>query len=518
MTRRLFVCCDGTWNSDSDEFQGVPVPSNVVRFFNALSERDEEGIEQLRYYHVGVGANEGRYRRMVAGAFGTGLSRDIRSAYKWLSDHYDDTSEIFVIGFSRGAFTARSLVGMLRRCGLPRSATWALVKEAWRTYRLDPQKKTTEEQQRDFRAKHGASPSIRFLGVWDTVGALGIPENVDLFGFWKNRFRFHDTNLSPDVKRAVQALAIDEQRNSFFPTLWTSCDGNDQQRVSQVWFPGVHADIGGGYKETGLSDVTLKWMISEAAVCGASFDGNMTQQVEDAGPNSMSSVHGVLHNSLTSLYQRIGYRPRSFPLLKRGSRRGSESVSDLALARQDNPPISQAPYRPNVSVAKGIEVRVFARPLWNWTGIYMTEGSRYLFNVSAGQTWVDWRTRSGAAGTAGSWVQRLVSWSKRVKDANWFELCGAIAYSAQPSVGGVPPALFYFRIGSGVEMLAPASGYLYCFANDAQWAYGNNSGSIRVEVTALDAAPSAEVDGITRRDDDLTASPTSPSGTGTSRP
>lgn len=516
--KRLFVCCDGTWNSDSDQFQGVPVPTNVVRFFNALSDRGDDGAEQLRYYHVGIGANEGRVHRLIDGALGLGLSRDIRTAYKWLSDHYEEGSEIFVIGFSRGAFTARSLVGMLHHCGLPHEATWALVRQAWNLYRLDPKMPETVVQQKRFRDAHGKPPPIRFLGVWETVGALGIPENVDLFGFGRKRFEFHDTTLPPEVERAVQALAIDEQRNNFFPTLWTDSDGCDLTRVLQVWFPGVHADVGGGYKETGLSDATLKWMIGEAATCGAVFESDMLNQLAHADQSSPSAIHGVLHNSLTGFYREVGFRPRSFPYLAKGSRRCSESISDLALARQASPPIFQAPYRPNVDPAVAVEVRVFANPLWNWTGIFMNEGVSYRFKVPEGQTWLDGDSAWGAEGTPGNWMQRLFAWSRRVRGANWFELCGAISTPGQPGDAGVPPQPFYFRIGREVEIKAPCSGYLYCFANDASWAYWNNHGSLRVEIVESGGMPAGTAAASPPSDDELTAPPTAPGGSGAGQP
>ncbi|CAE6752129.1 DUF2235 domain-containing protein [Paraburkholderia nemoris] len=516
--KRLFVCCDGTWNSDSDEFQGVPVPTNVVRFFNALSEHGEDGVEQLRYYHVGIGANEGRVRRLVDGALGLGLSRDIRTAYKWLSDHYEEGSEIFVIGFSRGAFTARSLVGMLHRCGLPREASWALVKQAWNLYRLDPNVPENVTRQERFCIENGKPPPIRFLGVWETVGALGIPEIANLFGLGRQRLEFHDTTLSPEVERAVQALAIDEQRNTFFPTLWTDADGCDPARVTQVWFPGVHADVGGGYKETGLSDATLKWMIAEAAQCGAVFEPKMLDQLADAGQLSPSAIHGVLHNSLTGFYRRIGFRPRSFPYLAKDSRICSESISDLALARQASPPIFQAPYRPNINPGTGVQVRVFAGTLWNWTGIFMKEGVSYRFKVLEGQTWLDGDTVSGAEGTPGNWMLRLFAWSKRVRDANWFELCGAISYPGEPSEAGVSPQPFYFRIGREMEIKAPYSGYLYCFANDATWAYWNNQGSLRVDIVESSGLPGSKGAAFRHSDEDLTAPATAPGGSGAGEP
>ncbi|KVN25012.1 hypothetical protein WJ63_17580 [Burkholderia pyrrocinia] len=483
--KRLFVCCDGTWNSDHDAFQGVPVPTNVLRFHNALDSTGADGVEQLKYYHVGVGANAGGIRRIVDGALGLGLSRDIRIAYKWLSDHYAEDSEIFVVGFSRGAFTARSLVGMMHHCGLPESADWPLVTQAWKLYRRDPRDARTADYQRAFRIQHGDAPPIRFLGVWETVGALGIPENVDVLHLWRNRYTFHDTQLSSKVQRAVHALAIDEQRNNFFPTLWTDADGSDSTRITQVWFPGVHADVGGGYKETELADATLLWMIQEAERCNAGFDPQMLKQLAHADQHSQRAIHGVLHNSLTALYRRIGYRPRSFPRLAHASQRGSESVSSLATSRQADPPIFQAPYRANGDASNGTEVRILASQQWNWTGVYMTEGRTYRFEVHGDQIWLDWIYPSSARGTPGTAIQRLFNRSKRVRQARWFELCGAITRPRQPTNGGVPPEPYYFSIGTRAEVRAPCSGYVYCFANDAAWAYWNNHGSIRVTITEL---------------------------------
>jgi hypothetical protein len=279
----------------------------------------------------------------------------------------------------------------------------------------------------------------------------------------------------------------------------------------------VHADVGGGYKETGLSDATLKWMIAEAAQCGAVFEPDMLDQLASADQLSPSAVHGVLHNSLTGFYRKIGFRPRPFPYLARSSRRCSEFISDLALARQAGPPIFQAPYRPNIDPAAGVQVRVFASPLWNWTGIFMKEGASYRFKVPEGQTWLDGDSASGAEGTPGNWMQCLFAWTRRVRDANWFELCGAISYAGQPDSAGASPQPFYFRIGREVEIKAPYSGYLYCFANDAAWAYWNNQGSLRVDVAELGGVPAGKA-AHPSSGEDLTAPATAPGGSGAGQP
>ena len=142
--KRLFICCDGTWDSPSALCDGVPVPSNVVKFYNCVVRGDVGDVNalvrQLAYYHCGVGADEPLLKKILYGATGKGLGRNIQSAYFWLAEHYTPGDEIFIVGFSRGAFTARSLVGMLHHCGLltPVNATWPLVEEAFRCYRLPP--------------------------------------------------------------------------------------------------------------------------------------------------------------------------------------------------------------------------------------------------------------------------------------------------------------------------------------------------------------------------------------------
>src|SRR5439155_9629485 len=196
--KRLFVCCDGTWNAPTDLHDGVPVPTNVCKFYNAIADVDNSSpgnsIQQLRYYHPGVGTNESWMRRVWDGAVGNGLARNVRSAYKWLGDNYAAGDDIFVLGFSRGAFTARSVVGFINRCGLPAAPGWDLVSQAFSLYRLDPKAPATIEALARFKRDHPSAPQleIHFVGVWDTVGALGIPKTLNPLDIdWHNN-RFHD--------------------------------------------------------------------------------------------------------------------------------------------------------------------------------------------------------------------------------------------------------------------------------------------------------------------------------------
>lgn len=224
------------------------------------------------FYERGVGTG-GFLDNVRGGAFGAGLSRNVRRAYLFLSRHFEPEDEIFIFGFSRGSYTARSLVGYINAVGLLRASSCTAANEsrAWYHYRTSPLDRLPTEAA-EIRKNSHPTPlvKIRFLGVFDTVGALGIPiawfrrENRDLF-------EFHDVGLSPKCDVSVQALAIDEHREAFEATLWRQPKFEHvSSQAEQVWFPGAHSDIGGGYIEErtrdslpqrALDDLTLDWMI-----------------------------------------------------------------------------------------------------------------------------------------------------------------------------------------------------------------------------------------------------------------
>lgn len=297
MSKRIVMCFDGTWNTPGERFKGLAalherfgglptdrddleaalrgdgaglVETNVCRLFRAT----RRGPAQVKWYDGGVGTEW--FNRVRGGAFGVGLSLNVREGYKFLSDTYEPGDEIFVFGFSRGAYTARSLVGMIRNCGLlPAGAAGEdadsdEMLEAYELYRSRDGSPDSERAVR-FRARsHAAVPEIRFLGVWDTVGALGIPvESFDEFN--KEAFQFHDTELSGIVKNAYHAVAVDEHRKPYAATLWTPRRKLDQT-MEQRWFVGAHCDVGGGYEDRRLSDIALAWMMDKAAGCGLVLD------------------------------------------------------------------------------------------------------------------------------------------------------------------------------------------------------------------------------------------------------
>jgi hypothetical protein len=240
--------------------------------------RENGQVEQVVFYERGVGTG-GFLDRLNGGAFGAGLSSNVRRAYTFLAQNYEPGDDIFIFGFSRGSYTARSLVGCLSAVGLlaPQACDEANLSLMWQQYRTYPADRlptiSTELGKKSYR------PRIRCLGVFDTVGALGVPlpafwrENRDLFGF-------HDVGLSPICDNSLHAVAIDEHREEFEATLWRQEEfAATGQNVEQVWFPGSHGDIGGGYvvEETRgqdsryLDDLPLDWMICKVKEIDADF-------------------------------------------------------------------------------------------------------------------------------------------------------------------------------------------------------------------------------------------------------
>jgi hypothetical protein len=313
--KRLVICCDGTWNRpDSDHVTNIEKIARTV----ATDLGRTGGVQQLVLYLAGVGAGSYLVDRLLGGAFGFGLFANIRSAYRFLALNYEPGDEIFVFGFSRGAYTARSLVGMIGRVGLlTRDALVAdkLPEAVARYQRRSPADGSFGESDAEFRRDHcHPETPVHLLGVFDTVGALGVP------GAIRTRHQFHDVNLSKVVLCARQALAIDERRIKFEPCLWeadedTRRDDEASGRVSQVWFEGAHSDVGGGYPETGLSDTALLWMVTEANRHGLVFDTRLLTVYVGSG----SSV--VRHDSLNAFYRFLNLTSRLRTSLRRKGRR-----------------------------------------------------------------------------------------------------------------------------------------------------------------------------------------------------
>ena len=311
--KRLVVCCDGTWNAPDQADNGSPAPTNVARLALVVAPHDPAGTEQRVYYHQGVGTS--RWERIRGGVFGFGLSRNVRDCYRFVAEHFEPGDEIFLFGFSRGAYTARSVAGFIRNAGVLRPEHRDRVDEAFALYR-DRSNRTHPRSTEAvlFRRSYSFETRLRFVGVWDTVGALGIPlSGGRLINFLNRRNQFHDTQLSSTVDAAFHACAIDEKRKPFRPTLWTAPDAAvpTGQDVQQVWFCGVHSDVGGGYFPVhGLSDITLLWMIEHARRHGLAVDRTALAADPFAGLTDISCLapDGLVgpHDSFSGFYRLLG--------------------------------------------------------------------------------------------------------------------------------------------------------------------------------------------------------------------
>jgi uncharacterized protein (DUF2235 family) len=213
------------------------------------------------FYDEGVGTRW--YNRLSGGAFGRGLSENIQEGYAWLSRRCVRDDAIYVFGFSRGAYTARSLVGLIRKCGLLNAVTDETIKQAYDLYR-DKSVHPDDPRAAEFRSKHSRETRVRFIGVWDTVGALGIP--ISQVPFSRDYYQWHDTELSKIVDYAIQAVAVDEHRKDFGVTLWSKLKP-DNVKVEQRWFAGAHSDVGGG-EGGALPNLALRWLQDMAEEAG----------------------------------------------------------------------------------------------------------------------------------------------------------------------------------------------------------------------------------------------------------
>jgi uncharacterized protein (DUF2235 family) len=303
------VCCDGTWNRP-DQLS----PTNVSKVALAIAEEDGDGTRQLLFYQPGIGTRP--FERLRGGAFGAGLGRNIQACYRWLVDHYDEDDELFFFGFSRGAYTARSTVGLVRNSGILHRDQIHRIDDAYALYRSrDPERRPRGDEAKLFRRTYShPEPPIHFIGVWDTVGALGIPipDRRWLKPLTK-RWTFHDTKLSSHVRAAYQALAIDEDRELFEATIWEQQpEGRaKEQVVEQVWFAGDHCDVGGGHVDHALSDIALLWLVGRARDNGLAFD----EPTDDLGPRPRGQdvdpdACGILHNSFNGLFKVLGRERR----------------------------------------------------------------------------------------------------------------------------------------------------------------------------------------------------------------
>lgn len=360
--RRLVVCCDGTWNHPDELADGSLAPTNVAKLAMGVARHDRSGLPQLVYYQSGVGTLGSQ--RFRGGVFGYGLSRNVRECYRFLIETYEPGDELYFFGFSRGAYTARSTVGLIHNCGILRPEHSGRINDAYRLYKSEsPDKKPHAIAAKLFRRSYcydADDVPIHFVGVWDTVGALGVPiDGVWMPGFIKKKYGFHDTELNNRVRNAYQALAIDEHRGPFKPAVWTrdpQVPGEAPEQVlQQVWFAGVHRDVGGGEANPALSEIPLMWMVNRARSCGLEFKPHhfvrkstpKTPKPEDTMGRALGdwvdpNPFGLEHQSLKGFYKRLPPNPRTIGVARNGVEQAASSAVDR-LGYEDD---TGKPYQP----------------------------------------------------------------------------------------------------------------------------------------------------------------------------
>jgi len=585
MPKNIVICCDGTQNRRDDMVDGLSARSNVARIFDALEGPVDTGWRQIAWYDEGIGTGTStasrkasaikrftewagakmpgtltalyaKFRMMLELATGVGITENIVQAYTGLVRHYEPGDRIFLFGFSRGAYTVRCLAGVIMRCGLLRAENIRFAPDIVRLYRY-----------RDI-SKPGAviaDPSglfhdrervdIHFLGVWDTVASLGLP----LCGWWfrigrlwSNR-AFGDNSTTQDIPagpvamrgRIRHALAMDERRAQFFVTLFDLAQPVPTiPDVKQVWFRGTHGGIGGGYTDTGLSDIALQWMMEEARLAGLLLDHGA---LESLTPSPLGAIQDELVKQ--AAWRMFPTWPRWHPC-PRPSDAGADprfgglhqTVHDrarhaTALRRAREQALASVPLPVGADElvfldpgAPEVHFRARADQQWNRSGIVIEQGGLYEIKRTDTDSWWDKECPPcGAEGQSTGWFEfrRWVGGWRRCQDADWMELVVTVAHPRcwpLRELGGwkflryvlgrdprevteqlIPIGRYFPKKTRAIIAMEAPSGMLFSFANDAWLFTENNSGALNFAIRRIDGetvTPDATIhaDGkVTRR-------------------
>ena len=285
MSKRIVICADGTWNRPEEDLE-KDFPTNVLRLARAIKPFASDQLPQQVFYDWGVGSY---HDKVVGGATGKGLHKNIVDNYRYIVQNYAPRDDIYLFGFSRGAYTVRCLCGLINNCGIIKRPDARLIQAAFEHYKK-PGAAYAPEGSRSIRFRQAHShPSreVKFVGVWDTVGAMGIP--FSFLGLFDDKDEFYDTKIGPNVRIARHAMAIDELRADFEPTVWFPRENLD---LKQVWFAGAHSDVGGSYPpDPGgwlLSDFALEWMMGEAKKAGLTLEPFLKGRLK---PKATATLH-----------------------------------------------------------------------------------------------------------------------------------------------------------------------------------------------------------------------------------
>ncbi len=401
---------DGTWNEDEAD---PAEDTNVVKFKEAYGGHKE--------FIEGVGTRFGALGRFFGGVFGAGGKTRIEEMYEKLVVNWQDGDhDIDIMGFSRGAALAVHFSNVVDKVGIEVSGEVV------------------------------ANPPVRFLGVWDVVGSFGIPINFVL--------KFQETNIgydlvAPDsVEHCFHAISLDERRQIFRVTRQDKT--NTRDNVEELWFRGVHSDIGGGNKNTGLSNISLQWMMEKAMEHGLPIEQADVDQYSSIDPTApLGENFDPILNP-----KRMVHATDRFHSTARGK---------------------------VLAVGETERFTVRAKEQYSWSGVRLEAGGHYAFVVLDGEKWRDKNTKCGPEGWKTEelpWYQEgiveLLERRRRCPKADWFELIGTVGDDEE----------HFFRIGRGGDdatYQAPEDGELFAFANDLRTMYGNNHGAIRVQVKRL---------------------------------
>lgn len=365
--KNIIVCADGTGNKG-----GYSPDSNVYKIYKAVdknfsgqADNGDEICEQIVFYDNGVGTEKNKYLRALGGALGFGFGRNVCDLYKYIARNYVEGDRIYFFGFSRGASTVRACNGMINKCGLVKGAGLrnreldALVSEAFDVYKEHKENPQRAENFKNAEHSHGAVP-IHFLGVWDTVVALGFPKRTDITGpvtlvmnalfaafeealdfFWPHSFYHY--KLTDNVEYAYQALAIDDERAAFWPYVWQEKDiegavDRSKGNVEQVWFAGMHSNVGGGYERSGMAGVPLHWMANRAKKHGLVFDANQLLDIYGG-----CHIHGRMYNSRDGFGFFYRYHPREIEKLCDKKLLGNIKIHCSVMERMNHRTANYAP-------------------------------------------------------------------------------------------------------------------------------------------------------------------------------
>ena len=362
--KRLALFLDGTWNVVSDN-------TNVWRLRSLFALVGGDGCEQRAYYSTGLGTKFGE--KVRGGMFWSGIDTAITSAYEWLIENYEPNDEIFIFGFSRGAYTARSLSGFISKCGLLQRGAPLGVNQLYKRYRRSGEQTIREliAEQKDKTAGHTfeegwmlkyAQPvPIKFIAVFDTVGALGVP--FPIFRRLKgSAYPFLNTGLRQNNEYAFHAMAIDEHRKAFLNSLWTNqgaitAKPRAIERTEQRWFVGAHANVGGGCFDDPLAQIPLKWLVRKAATLGLAFENEFATE-----PNAaMAPISDLFAEFAWGLYRALRlwisyHRPIGVPPKAEGEgvKNINETIDFSVFDRWRADPSYRPPSLSNWAKTKGI--------------------------------------------------------------------------------------------------------------------------------------------------------------------